>query len=415
MTQDAKYKQILASQINKIKEDKTPVLIFGAGRAGWYIIKVLEHFGISISGIIDNDKNKYGLYFNYPVNSSLEMTQKFPNSKLFLGLFAPNTAKIVEAQLQQYEFNEISFNMESFLFSYFIDVAGRKCNETILAESIKILFENYSEGVDKSGYNSKLNFVSPSVTGYVTQRCTLKCKDCGGLIPYYKNPITFSVDDVVSDIEQYAKAFDVVPEISLSGGEPFLNSNFHIICEKISAIPNIVFINFTTNGTIVPSEDKLVRIAACGADIHQSDYGKLSTKQNELLNLFNKHNIYNDINFVNDNHMWFPRPMFSKQNRKDETNDKIFQECIASNKFCAQIMAGELHRCPTSLNGTHQGLHPTIPEDFVDLQNKKKNDAQISEEIRALLTRDNAINVCDYCNLNEAEYVPPAVQLAKNS
>ena len=415
ITQAQIYKQTILNEVERIKKTNSSVLIFGAARAGWYVIKVLEHFGIKISGILDNNQSKYGTYLEYPVGSPASMYNKYPDSILYLGLFVPNTAQVVESQMRRTGFQQISFLIEAFLFSYFIDVAGRNVDEKIFAESIKILFENYNEGKNKSGYDSKNHFISPYVTGYLTQRCSLKCKDCGSLMPYYKSPKNFDVDDIVNDIKQYAKAFDVVPEISLSGGEPFLHPEFHIICEKISTIPNIIFINFTTNGTILPSEEQLQLLAKCGADVHQSNYGNLSKKQNELFEAFSKYNIYCDINFVNNNHKWFPGPQFTKYNRKDDVNNEIFRKCIASNCFCCQIAAGELHRCAASMNGTRQGLLPINSKDYVNLQDRRKIDSQITEEIRAFLMRDNAISACDFCNLWENEFVEPAIQLQKNN
>ncbi len=406
---DKEYIDTILSHTNNLKEKEYSVLIFGAARASWYIIKVLEHFGVTINGIIDNDVNKHGTYSNYPVNSLAEMGKCFPNSVVYLGLFSPITAEIVASQMQQFSFIEIHFIMEAVLFTYFTKVASRNCDNILFANNVHNLFENYHESVNKYGYNKKGLFISPSVTVYVTQKCSLRCKDCGSLIPYYRSPKNFSVEQIVETIKQYAFAFDIVPEMSFSGGEPFLHPQFHKICNEVSKISNIIFINFTTNGTIIPTEKKLEQLSLCGADVHQSDYGKLSKKQSELFELCNKHNIYCDINFVNSNKMWTPKPEFKKRNRGAALNNKYYKECVRSNRYCHQLMVGELYKCPASLNGTQLELLPKITNDIVKLF--VNGDHQTKNRVRKFILRANAIGACDYCNLPETGFVEPALQL----
>ena len=49
------------------------------------------------------------------------------------------------------------------------------------------------------------------------------------------------------EIKNYCESFDLVPEVSLHGGEPFLHPEIGQICQKLAQIPNLIFINLITN------------------------------------------------------------------------------------------------------------------------------------------------------------------------
>lgn len=409
------YQQEVLAYIEEIKDSGKPVIIFGASRGGWYAMKVLEHYGVTVNAFADNDPNKHGEYCNYDVYSPKDIAAIFPGAIVFLGVFTPNAADTIMEQLHVFNFYKIYYATAAFLFVYMTVVAGRICDKEVLAQSIHILFDNYSEGINHYGYTKDNYFVSPFVTGVITQKCSLRCKDCGQRIPYYKSPVHYSVESIVNDIQQYAKAFDVVPEISLHGGEPFLHPYITEIGKEVSRISNIVFVSFITNGTILPSDETLSRLATCGADIQQSDYGLLSKKQDEVFIACRRHNIYSDILYTNLNKMWTTRiTSFRKYNRSPEENAMIYKKCISS-KICCQIMDGELHRCPFSMHASHQGLFPRFNGDFVWLNEPNVPDEVLKANVRSFLTQKEALSVCDYCVPAGGSLVPPAIQLPKNS
>jgi len=408
LTQSSQYQKNILSHIESISNSGKPVVIFGAGRAGWYIMRVLEHHNVPIACFCDNDPSKLNTYCNYNVFSPQDIANDYPNAYIFIGVFVPGTAIEAQNQFQQIGLNDAYYDSAAFLFMFFIEVAGRICDNSRLARSIAILFENFKEGVNHYGLTKDNYFISPFVTSVITQRCSLKCRDCAQLIPYYKTPRNMTTESIIHDLRQYSKAFDVVPEISLHGGEPFLHPDIGKICQEVAAIPNIVFISFVTNGTILLSDETLSQLSSCGADVHQSGgYGSLSKKQAKLTEALNRNDVYSDILFTSSDEMWGRAPQYRPHFRPGIENDKLFQQCV-STKMCCQIMNGELHRCPLSMHGIHQGLFEKCEDDFVRLN---ESDNVLTGKIRALLTRDRALSVCDYCDPHGSIPVPPAVQL----
>lgn len=404
------YHDDVHSLILELRREQRPVVIFGASRCGWYIEKVFNYFGVPVVAFADNDPSKTWRYSNTPVLLPVEVARQYPDASISIGVFSEPRKQAISKQLQSLNLKETPFLMDAFLFFFFIEIAGRECDKEGLARSINILFRCYR----KEGYrygNVDGYFVSPSVTGVITQKCSLRCRDCGQRIPYYRSPVNFPVKNVTDDIAAYARAFDIVPEMSLNGGEPFLHPDVGQICSEVSRIPNIIFISFVTNGTILPSTENLQHLSRSAADVRQSDYGQLSRKQNELFNACYEQNIYCYIHYINASHMWARPSPVCQSNRTNLENDLIFKSCISSEAICCQIMDGELHRCPFSMHATHQRVLPVHKSDFVWLNDPDKSDVDKETEIRSFISRSHSLKACDFCDPAYYVEVPPAIQL----
>ena len=84
------YKSEIQEYLQNLKENEHTIVIFGASRAGWYIVKVLEHFDIPIKCFVDNDQTKLGTYHNYTVISTDDLAAAFPEATIFL-ISQPNS------------------------------------------------------------------------------------------------------------------------------------------------------------------------------------------------------------------------------------------------------------------------------------------------------------------------------------
>lgn len=390
-----------------------PVAVFGAGKAGWYVMKMLQARGIEITCFCDNDAGKVQTGFHgCDVLTPNELQSRHPDAVVLVGIFRDESARAVKASLSNRGFTIPEHDVYASLFGYFTEVAARKCDPELLAESLNKLSAYYSLGTYRYGNADNGEFVSPFVTGVVTQRCTLKCYDCGQRIPYYETPADFAVADIVRDIKRYCAAFTLVPEVSLHGGEPLLHPHIGEICRELSSIPNLVFINLITNGSVLPSEATLHDLAYAGADIHQSDYGKLSRKQAEVFSACSRHNVFCDIHFVNSNEKWTRSGPVRPHYRPQEENDEGFMQCVAT-RICCQIMDGKLFRCPMAAHESAQGKIPDDADNYVQLDAREQK--QITADIRQFLSRKKALPACDHCPLGEGTFVTPAIQLSKTN
>ena len=402
MNKSTTYKNIVLNTIENIKESDKKVFIFGAGRGGWYIMKVLEFYGIEVEAFMDNDADKQQqLYYNYPVNSPKEIAEKYIDSYVFLGVLDKKNIEPVLTQLKSYDFTNIHSYIDAFLFVYFTIVVNRECDKEKFAKSISLLYESSPE--------KKLYF-SPTLSYVITQKCTLKCKNCGAFVSYYKNPQIFSVEKIVEDIHNYCKAFDVVHHIALQGGEPFLHPELKRLCLEVAKIPNLIFIDFVTNGTIVPKDNVIQQFYNSGNCILISDYGKYSTKLKELSGVLENNQIYFDY-YKYDEAGWVSHEPIFKRNRNENKNNQIFKKCISGKMLCCQIMNGELHRCSFSNNASCLGLIPRFEKDFVHLDNQTYTEAVMKDKIRSFVFRNNTLRACDYCSVGCSHFVSAGIQV----
>ena len=62
----------------------------------------------------------------------------------------------------------------------------------------------------------------------ITTICSLKCKNCSNIIPYYKCPSDYDINVLIRSIRTYLKCIERIVYIRVLGGEPFLSDNLNI-------------------------------------------------------------------------------------------------------------------------------------------------------------------------------------------
>lgn len=216
----------------------------------------------------------------------------------------------------------------------------------------------YSSYVEK-----KLYF--QDITILVTEKCTLKCRDCAPCYPYLKNARHRFFDEVKSDIDAFFAKVDYVWDLILTGGEPFLNKDFGKILQYVKEqYPSKYHhIQIISNATLVPSDStcEILQDTARGY-ISISDYTKENIWMKERLRRFTeKMDAYDihyeipqveswcDFGFRDKNH-----PMKSKE----ELIDK-FDNCRCT---CRAFHEGRFVFCLHSFYAS-RALYDGQPED----------------------------------------------------
>jgi len=404
MTKNQEYEQLVLTVIEDIKNNNKSATIFGVSRGGWYIMKVLEYYKVPIKHFIDNDTKKHGSYMGYDALLPTKSDSSKFDTVVFLGILNRKNIPAITKQLGEIGYKTIYSLMDAFLFVYFTKVVNRNVDKEAYANAISLL---YNEEEDK--YTA-----SPTLSYMITEKCSLNCQDCGAFVPETDNPETYTIDSIINDIKKYCSAFDVVHHIALQGGEPFLHPQLEELCQRVAEIPNLIFIDFVTNGTIVPVTRKLKEISDNGYTVLVSDYGPASTKIKKLSTALDKHEIYYDYYRYDGNTEWSKQTPIYQRNRSPEKNTDFFQQCISNKFLCVQIKNGEVHRCSFSNNAGDLGLIPRFESDFVRLNNDM-TESERSQKIQKLALRKYALNACDYCpsGSTERKMVPAGIQVPR--
>lgn len=129
----------------------------------------------------------------------------------------------------------------------------------------------------------------------ITTFCNLKCKNCCALMPYYKMPFHYSLDEIKTNLKKLSDC-SKIENIQIIGGEPLLHPSINEILQYLITL-DFDIISIYTNCTIIPKgfEDTLAkldnRFYMC-----LTNYEGKSKCFDKLINLCELYNIQYEIN-----------------------------------------------------------------------------------------------------------------------
>lgn len=111
----------------------------------------------------------------------------------------------------------------------------------------------------------------------ITNRCTLRCRDCNMLMPHFKSPQNKSLQMIKEDVDAFFQWVDHLDLFHLLGGEPFLHPHLLEIIEYIGKTykNNIHQIELSSNGMVMPSVEVLKLCNRYSVRIQLSDYSTI--------------------------------------------------------------------------------------------------------------------------------------------
>lgn len=245
----------------------------------------------------------------------------------------------------------------------------------------------------------------------ITECCSLKCRDCSNLMQYYKHPEQINSDEVINDLRKLLACVRV-GELKILGGEPFVNQK--VLTNVLRFLhgdleDRVGIINIITNGTIVPGADCINAMKENAKTlVTLSNYGKLSSRQDELIAVCNENNIKYII--LDEDYYWldFGRPV--EYQESEEFIKRQYKYCY-NRKNCNTLYRGGLYICPRQTHGMRLRMIPDDKDGYVDLYDQKygSND-ELRQAIMELVKRRHYISACRYCISGKYIHVPRGVQ-----
>ncbi|MBP5605904.1 MAG: 4Fe-4S cluster-binding domain-containing protein [Ruminiclostridium sp.] len=378
------------------------IVIYGAGFQGLLTAFLLKKQNIDVICFADVDKRKQGtLYYGLPVISPEEMTEKYRDKtvivtpyslenvwehlkndlhlknlvtpfSLFLDFYTDGFDKLPEIP-EWYHPDTVNFNIERFLI---------KCVNVLTDHEI---------------FCYELS---------VTERCSLRCRNCVSLMPCYEKPVDFNYNDLLNDILKLIENRTIYILI-IEGGEPFLWKPLAEFLTELCKHSNIMRIYPITNGTIIPDKNLLKALSDPKITVRISDYGTYS-KTDKLVSLFRE----NRIDYWLQLQIWNELSAYTlKEHNKEEMEKVILSCCKLQFTGGVYIKNGRLYICPNQGNLDELGIFKAEEGSFVDL--RKENSKELQEEIDRFLRNRPVGALCRHCNGRgfTNKEVPPAEQL----
>ena len=260
------------------------------------------------------------------------------------------------------------------------------------------------------GMNDPQRLIVRSVDLVITERCSLRCRDCSNLMQYYRSPMNLRPTELIRDVDRLLSHVDLLSELRIIGGEPLMHPAFRLIVTELLKRERIGRIVIFTNGTIVPEESALDALANEKTTFMITDYGSLSGNVVKLEEQLSARGI---SYFTNPIEEWNDCASIVRHGRSLADLTALFDACCAKN--LTTLLHGRLYRCPFMANATNLKAIRSASEDSVKLLDLvEMPHGTAKETLRDFLYRRDCFAACDACAGRPygAKGIPPAIQAA---
>ena len=382
--------------VRHINSSKSDVYIFGADIAGKIVCRILKTYDVAVSGYVDNNRNKTSLPIDgVPV--------------LHAPAFLDNCSQDVVVLIASTYIADIIRQLEDRGFynwapiADFLSLYDTESYREILSGDLR---KNHAGGEFTKDFdvfvldnmkNSQVKYLDPtklyirSVDVVITEKCSLKCKDCSNLMQYYEEPKNIDSASVLTEIDLVTDIADEINELRIIGGDAFMNKDFPAIVNYAAGKKNVNKVVIYTNGTIAPDESKIKLISKSPKIfVFVTTYGPLSRNAERLAASLKEHEIQFNQQPA---YGWTDCGTIEKFTRTETQQVEIFKNCCA--KHFTTITDGKVFRCPFAANLHRLEATPDYPQDYVNL--KDSDSKGLKSSLKEYLRGKAYLKYCDYC------------------
>ena len=388
-----------------MKVDK--IVIVGCGIIGKLAKASLKEEGINIYAFFDSNKQKQGgSFLNERILNEAELDNLDKNT---LFLVAHNYFKSTKNFLNQKGF----FNVDDCI----------KIFSKVNLENLEINFneydkKNYKREIDwytidtKKERSDDKNFLQlKCIDIMITEKCSMKCKDCANLMQYYVKPENANLDILFSSLNKLMSSIDHLYEFRVLGGEPFMNKDINKIIKHLLNYKNFSNIVIYSNATIVPKKENLECLKNEKITIEITNYGKdLSRNHDQCVKTYENNNIKFKTKGPGD---WTESGKVKFYKRSKEELQKTFDNCCVKNT--TTLLDGVLYRCPFAANATKLKAVPMVDHEVVNLNNNETCE-EIKNNFKNFFHNDKPLKACSFCGGRDysTEKIKAAIQTKKS-
>ncbi len=376
--------------------ENKPIIVYGASVYGELAYIALKQKGWTPDYYCDKSKDRKE-YFGIQVISPKELESL-------------KEANIIIASCDF--FYEIKNELEEIgccnLFDM-IELLNIELPKEQLSKRAQEMYANKQHYIDFVRNQAEDKLVFNRIQYVVSERCSLKCRDCSHLMQYYQQPQDIDLIKYKASFDLLLENVDCIAELRILGGEPFMNRSMNKVIEWYHDSNKIQSISVYTNGTIIPNEDILKELQKNKIKVHISNYKINELGIQKLSQLFNKYHIKY---FVREYDSWQNPGGVKYRNYSLEQMKEIFSVCFERNGFT--FLKGQLHRCPRAAHAMNLKIMPDIREDYIDLFNWKGTKEELKQQLRNLQER-LWLEGCNYCSGpdNHTQSIPAARQISQ--
>ena len=379
----------MIESLEKIKKSMSKVILFGAGDLGKLAFYALKKNDIKVDFFCDsNEKIHNKDYLGIEIISPKELSLLEKDAHIFM--CNSQYIEVVSNLLKKLEFSNI-YDLVNLLKN--TDFSDCNLDQNLFSPpSIERQIALHEQNCLKANRNIHKKLYVSNIDIVVTERCSLKCKDCSNLMQYYHKPQNAEHETLFKATDNLMKCIDNLYEFRILGGDPFMNKKMYEVVNKVVEYKNVEQIVVYTNATILPKDENYKCLKNKKVWLHITNYGLMSRKHDELVNLCQE----NKIKFVSERvKKWQDVGTINFEKKTEEQLENLFKNCCASNLLT--LFDGKLYRCPTAAHGVKLKAIPEDLNDIVELGKSKLDLKQLKDEIIEFYYNKKFTSACSYC------------------
>ncbi len=357
-----------------------PIVLYGFNEAGKKTYEVLKSRNISVSLILDLfQADKLKEYEGIPVVSPERFTQY---NREALYLICSNRY-----------FEEMRDTLYGYGCGNVLPYYAVYCNRRFSYEEFRDVYQIAQRADD----NRKIAEMSlenscliDTIDVVITEKCSLKCRNCSNLMQYFKEPKNAEIDDVLEEVSCLLDSVDYIHEIRILGGEPFANPKWHEYVHPLLKYNNFGCIIIYTNGTILPKPEQMEVFRDKRVFLSISDYGEVSRRKEELVNFMCEKEYFYSIAKVTE---WTDCGRIAYCARSDEELEKMYHECCMSG--CLSLKDKKIFACPFAGNLLALGAIPEEESEYISISPDMGKDE--TRRVLKEFQQKKYIRACQYC------------------
>jgi len=374
---------------NKLEAKK--IILFGAGDIGELVKYSLNQISVNVDYYCDNDFRKHNTdYLGTKVLSPKDLDSL--DKEKTIVFISNNYISVIRGQLKKLGFKQIFDCVEILKNTDFF-----KAKQSFALQPYKIdrRIDYYISMCMKEKYISSGTLNIKSIDIQITERCSMKCKNCSNLMQYYNKPVNSDMDELFLSIDRFMSCVDNIYEFRVLGGDPFMNKDLYKVVDQLKKYEKVKKIIVYTNARIIPKGANLDCLKHKKVVVDITNYGEgLSTKHDEIIKILKENEILYSTTLTT---VWTDsgRVLPYQEETLDEKKSKFINCC---NSDILSILHGKLYRCPFSANATNLKAVPFEKKDIVDLCDKDISIPELKVRIKDLAYNKDFLIACSYCN-----------------
>lgn len=373
----------------KAIDQKKKFYFFGAGDYGRQFFTIMQD-EINIVGYIDNDENKVGAMINCIPCCTLDDVSLSSDTGIIVTMSQIARVSAID-QLKSLGLVHGTdyFLMEEFLSIYYVYKYGKV-------------------------YFSSVSFL-PSTA------CNLNCRYCLNFNPFSEKFYVRELNKLKEDVDVFFGCVDHIMLFHVSGGETFLYPDIaEIVCYIDERYGNrIDKLRMVTNGTIIPNDEILEKLAATKLEITVDDYREeIPRSEEKFIMLTSKLKQYGIKYYVNKVDSWINLAP-DKTNYSNLSDELLMRHRSECSQNWQELRDGKLYSCNYAAYAVVTGkLGGQDLEETFNLRKYTLDQAKKLVEFRLGYTDKGYTNFCKYCKgftSHNTEVVVPAMQTKSRS